>query len=309
MPSKQRTVLFKLALAFIPLILVWGLDWVTKYWASNLSDPIEFGILKFELIHNYGIMLGISSHLPILVKTIALTTLGATILCSFALVLIIVPINSLWLRIGVSILTGGIIGNVTDRFVHGAVIDFIAVKYGASSTPYLNVADIFQWIGYASIWYGLYLDSQYYWPKKDWRNKFFINPKFQLRTGFLMGIFSFFTGFILLAFGFSFFQGNLENENIKFYLYTGSVLILLMSLILFVLGVIISHRIAGPIYAIHRYLNDSLSGKHYKFKLRENDEFKEIEIPLTKLNEKIYYLTEMDKNMDDEVPPPLPTDI
>ena len=101
-------------------------------------------------------------------------------------------------RVGLAILTGGIIGNVTDRFMNGAVIDFLAISYGPIKTPFLNVADICQWIGYLSIWYGLYLDAQYYWPKKDWRNKFFVNPRFQMRTGFLMGSLCFFTGFILL---------------------------------------------------------------------------------------------------------------
>ena len=273
-------------------MFVWGVDWYTKQLASAITSPLHYGIFKIDLVHNYGVMLGFSSQLPLMLKTIVLTTLGAAILCSFVLVLILVPINSLWLRVGLAILTGGIIGNVTDRFMNGAVIDFLAISYGPIKTPFLNVADICQWIGYLSIWYGLYLDAQYYWPKKDWRNKFFVNPRFQMRTGFLMGSLCFFTGFILLAFGLSFFHGTLENENIKFYLYSGSVLIILMSVILFILGVILSHRVAGPMFAVSRYLEESLAGKRKGFKLRANDEFKELEEPLSLLNERLYQATE-----------------
>jgi signal peptidase II len=46
----------------------------------------------------------------------------------------------------------------------------------------------------------------------------------------------------------------------------------------FLLGKVLSHRTAGPIYAFEKYLNDMLDGKQpKKLKLRAGDEFKHLE--------------------------------
>ena len=297
-------------LGFVPLVLVWSLDWFSKKWAMSLGASHDFGLIHFELVYNHGVMLGISSELPLLVKTVTLTTLGAMILSSYATVLSFVPIKSLSLRLGLSTLVGGIMGNVTDRFIHSAVIDFIAIKFNHHITTVINVADICQWIGYVFIAYGLYQDSRYYWPTIDLRNTFFINPKFQIRSGLIMGLGSFVTGFILLVFGLSFFQGNFSHDNIKFYIIYGSSLIAFLSLAIFCLGALLSHRVAGPIYALNRYLNDSCQRKKFPLKLRENDEFKELETTLTKLNSEMYRLYEIEKKYQGEnTPPALPADV
>lgn len=43
--------------------------------------------------------------------------------------------------IGVGLILGGAIGNVIDRFVHGAVVDFLALHYGSWTAFIFNVAD------------------------------------------------------------------------------------------------------------------------------------------------------------------------
>ena len=47
--------------------------------------------------------------------------------------------------------------------------------------------------------------------------------------------------------------------------------------ILFALGKYLSHRIAGPIYAFEKFLDQSLEGTDRKLKLRAGDEFKHLE--------------------------------
>lgn len=309
MSSKLKNILSKLILGLAPLVTVWALDWYTKNWAIDLSGSRHFGFLHFELVYNHGVMLGFSSKLPLMVKIVTLTTLGAMIFCSYAMLFIIVPIRSLLLRLGLPILVGGIIGNVTDRFIHSAVIDFIAFRFNHHSTPVMNVADICQWIGYACIVFGLFQDSRYYWPTLDLRNKFFINPSFQIRTGLIMGLFSFVAGFVMLVFGISFFQDNLAQYNVRFYLIYGLALTSFLSIATFGLGVFLSHRVAGPVFALRRYLNDSCQGKKLTFKLRENDEFKELENQLTMLNAEMQRLYEIEKNDKDEnIPSLLPED-
>ena len=68
----------------------------------------------------------------------------------------------------------------------------------------------------------------------------------------------------------------------KPFLSTFVVLALLFSLILFLVGKLISHRIAGPMYAFERFLKEILEGKGLTksgsaLKLRTNDDFKHLE--------------------------------
>ena len=46
-----------------------------------------------------------------------------------------------WSRIGFSMIIGGAISNVIDRFVHGAVVDFLDFYIGSYHWPAFNVAD------------------------------------------------------------------------------------------------------------------------------------------------------------------------
>ena len=45
--------------------------------------------------------------------------------------------------IGVSMLYGGILGNVFDRFLYGKVVDFLSFKFGSYSFPIFNWNNIF----------------------------------------------------------------------------------------------------------------------------------------------------------------------
>ena len=50
-----------------------------------------------------------------------------------------------------SLILGGALGNVTDRLVHGHVIDFIFFHYGQYSFPAFNIADSSLFCG-AALW-------------------------------------------------------------------------------------------------------------------------------------------------------------
>lgn len=273
--------------ALIPFILVWGLDRISKNWAVKLVEPFSMSFIQFDLVYNRGIMMGWLSHLPDHVKTTILATLGAVILSFYILVLAIAPIHSKCLRMGLSLLTAGIIGNVTDRLTGSAVVDFFSFHAGNRMTPFYNLADIFQWAGYAFIAYGIYQDSVHWWPTQDFRNKILIKPGLQLRSALLIGMMNFMVGFIFLVFGFSFFKDDTNRSFITYYFISGFILLLFLTLTGLITGMILSHRVAGPIYALEKYLNDTLNGTKRDFKLRKNDEFKELEEICTKINSKI----------------------
>jgi len=277
----------ELIYAFIPFIAVWGLDRASKNWAMGLTQSFDLLFLKFELVLNHGIMMGWLSHLPDHVKTTILSTLGVIILGLYILTLTFAPIHSKWLRIGLSMLTAGIIGNVTDRLIGSAVVDFLSLAVSNSSVPFYNLADIFQWFGYAFIAFGIYQDSIHWWPTQDFRNKTLIKPNLQLRFGFLLAMMNFMVGLIVMVFGFAFFKEDTNNAFISYYFICGFGVLLFLSLIGFITGIILSHRVAGPIYALEKYLNESLSGTKRPFKLRASDEFKDLEDVCTKINSKI----------------------
>jgi hypothetical protein len=43
------------------------------------------------------------------------------------------------------------------------------------------------------------------------------------------------------------------------------------------IGLVHSHRIAGPLYAFQRFFDDALNGKHRRLRLRDGDEFPQLE--------------------------------
>ena len=64
--------------------------------------------------------------------------------------------------------------------------------------------------------------------------------------------------------------------------------LLLVSPVFVVIGVILSHRIAGPIYRIGKYIESIMSGDYSRgLELRKNDEFKMLAVKMTKLCKKL----------------------
>ena len=129
-------------------------DQLTKRWANNMPEQ-TIGIFRFILVHNHGAMLGLFSDLPAVLRIVTLSTSGVFILCIYSLIQYLIPGRLLSLRISLSILVGGILGNVLDRIFYGYVIDFIAIKYGGWHSAIWNVADMIQWVGYALMVYAL----------------------------------------------------------------------------------------------------------------------------------------------------------
>jgi signal peptidase II len=97
------------------------------------------------------------------------------------------------------------------------------------------------------------------------------------------------------------------------FLYTYLILATLFAIVLFSVGKLISHRIAGPLYAFQRFLRQVLDGKGLTksgqaLKLRTNDDFKhleqladEVRDKLLKMSsEKVVNVSEYFEKADDE---------
>ena len=287
-------------LVFLPLILTWGIDRITKHWAVGLAVLRSYRWIHFSLHTNPGAMLGLFSDLPPVLRIVTLSTGGAFLVCTYALIQYLLPIKSLTLRMGTSILLGGILGNVTDRIMWGHVVDFIILGAPSFASPAFNVADALQWVGYGMIVYAIVRESELLWPANNARKLYWINPAFQLKYCFILLGAGFGISLITMVFSYTYLRvtvlelvGNnpvlLDKFLIPFAI-TFALICLGFSVGLFTVGKLISHKIAGPIYAFDKYINEILEnskkpGDLRKFKLRTKDEFKNLEVIAQRLRE------------------------
>jgi signal peptidase II len=289
-------------IVFLPLVAVWYLDRITKIWATSLIDVNSFGFIHFALHHNPGAMLGLFADLPPILRIVSLSTGGAFLVVIYSLIQYLLPIKSLTLRTGMSILLGGILGNVTDRILWGHVVDFVIVGTPGLSSPAFNVADALQWVGYGMIAYVITRHGDKLWPAKEARKGFWINPRFQLKYCYLLLGVGLSLSLVALVFSYTYMKvaiaeivGNNPLVMDRFltpFVYTFSIISLGFGVGLFAVGKVISHKIAGPIYAFEKYVNELIgaqsSGQEVrKFQLRANDEFKELEPLAQTLKDKL----------------------
>lgn len=117
------------------------LDQITKLIVKSrfyIRESIEiFGdLVRFTYIENEGMAFGIRVG----------NKLFLTIFTTLASIIILVYMyrmrNERFLsRLALSLILGGAIGNLIDRFAYGAVIDFIDIGVGSTRWPVFNVAD------------------------------------------------------------------------------------------------------------------------------------------------------------------------
>jgi signal peptidase II len=287
-------------IVFLPLIITWYLDRITKSWAMGIEGLQSYGFIHFALHHNPGAMLGLFADLPPVLRVVSLSTGGAFLVCTYALIQYLLPIKSLILRSGMSILLGGILGNVSDRIAWGHVVDFIIVGTRDFSTPAFNLADALQWIGYGLIVYSIVREGELLWPENNARKRYWINPRFQLKYCYLLLAAGAGISLVTMVFSYTYMRvamiemvGNnpviLDKFLVPFAI-TFSLVCIGFSIGLFAVGKVISHKIAGPIFAFEKYANELIDGTanaDRNFKLRSRDEFKELEPLANRLKAKL----------------------
>lgn len=150
----------QILLAILIAMMVFGLDWISKYWVSHFmayggSIPL-IPFFKLTYVHNEGAAFSI-----FLGKRCFLISIAAVI--SIAILYLIYrnnPHNKLE-NIGLTLILGGAIGNLYDRVYHGYVIDYFHFYIGDWSYPIFNIADCAICIGV-----GLFLLSSLLIKKK-----------------------------------------------------------------------------------------------------------------------------------------------
>ena len=119
------------------------LDQMTKWWilTSVMTPPQRVpvtGFFDLVLVYNRGVSFGLFGGAPSWV-TAALIIFA--ILLSVALCIWMWRADSLLLGTALGFVVGGAIGNVIDRLLHGAVVDFLDFHAAGYHWPAFNVAD------------------------------------------------------------------------------------------------------------------------------------------------------------------------
>ncbi|GAB3585016.1 signal peptidase II [Calidifontibacter terrae] len=123
-------------------IVGYALDQVTKWWAANSLDPMQprevlGSLLQLHLTFNPGAAFSIGTNATWVLTLIACVVIAATIYFARRL-------HSAGWALGLGLLIGGALGNLTDRFFRspgggkGHVVDFLELPHW----PIFNVADM-----------------------------------------------------------------------------------------------------------------------------------------------------------------------
>ncbi|MEY3775653.1 MAG: lipoprotein signal peptidase [Verrucomicrobiota bacterium] len=141
----HRLLAYRLLLTLA--LTVFALDQVTKTWIDARLPLGTYGLAHgaievipgfFHLVHvgNTGAAWSLFTGKSFFLALLALATLGAIFIWRRAL-----GLQDRTAQLAFGLLCGGIVGNLVDRFLHGHVIDFIDLHFGAYVYPTFNVAD------------------------------------------------------------------------------------------------------------------------------------------------------------------------
>lgn len=267
---------------FTLLIAVICLDQVSKgMWAS--AESIHF---------NEGIIFGLFADVSANLRIITLCCFGGFLLTFYCAILFFIPRKMKLLKAGMSLLIGGVLGNVIDRMLTGQTVDFIPAPWMQVS---FNVADVFQWIGALIIFIQILKRGSEIWHPENQRGRYLILPHEQLLFSLKLLIITFTTAVMLGIFSITFLNVLLghadlaaERSTVLLNFSLAYVFItLIVSLFSFIFGIYVSHRSAGPVHAFALFVDDLTQGKLRDFKLRDRDHFKELEHIAKKLQEQL----------------------
>jgi len=135
----MRSALRYFLLLTLPLYVA---DQVTKWLVlrhigTDESIPVLPGVLNFVQVHNTGAAFGMLKDSNVFFVLLAVTALVVVAFLAWK-----GTFSDILTRIGAALLVSGILGNLTDRLLHGFVVDFLDVIlpwYG--HWPSFNIAD------------------------------------------------------------------------------------------------------------------------------------------------------------------------
>lgn len=128
------------------VLAILAADQITKYIVmENLQEgfntPVISGLFYITHIQNQGAAFGMFADLPDGWRELILTALGGLALALVIMYSLKLMPNEWFAQLALHMIFAGAIGNLTDRFMHGSVTDFILFRGRGWSFPAFNVAD------------------------------------------------------------------------------------------------------------------------------------------------------------------------
>ncbi len=264
----------------ILLILSVVIDQATKQWGRSLPS----------LHYNQGLIMGLYAGLPESIRIVALGCFAGIVFFLYIFLLYILPARAWALNYGLSLLVGGMFGNVIDKIIFGKTVDFIPLSLGGIQVV-LNIADVILWLGAGLVAYVILGRDKLVWHPDSVRGNFLVWPREQYKVGMNFSLVVFSCALVLGIFSFTFFNTTVapalvQKERLMLtFALTYGLITLLFCLLAFLAGVVIGHRSAGPLYAFENYVDDLISGKDRKLSFREGDNYKDLVAVADRLRE------------------------
>lgn len=260
----------------ISIILLLGTvvcDQASKRWGMTLPT----------LHYNQGFIMGLYAQLPDSIRIVALGCFAGIVFFLYIAIMYITPSRARVLKYGLSLLVGGMFGNVVDKIRYGKTVDFIPFEAFGTRVVF-NLADVFLWMGTLLVMYIILGKDKLVWyPDSSRGSNYLIWPKEQYRVGRNLSLVVFSCSLMLGLFSYSFFNTTVvpfvaekKHLMLTFFLTYAMITVLFCSMA-FVLGVVISHKSAGPLYAFELYVNDLIQGRDRKLSFREGDNYRDLE--------------------------------
>lgn len=262
----------------LPVLAVVFLDLFSKHLAMNyLINGNGFGPLQLKAVQNYSGFLGTYFNLSFGALIVMSSTLALMVVTMAIFALMAFPQQIMMFSVSLALLCGGIISNVFSRLSYGFVTDWFGFGMNPPLATYYNFADLAQLVGIVLFFIVLIRDSKKIFNAYEFRRNYFVNPKFQLKfTGHLMLLMTAIFTFVALIssayfrFNFSCFM------QFTPYIFIMAELYLALLLLTFLFGIVVSHRIAGPLYRFRQSVAEVLQKDGSDvIKFREHDDLQD----------------------------------
>jgi signal peptidase II len=139
----------RIFLVLLVLLLTVGVDQVTKKLAQAwLNDgqtrSLVGDVFVLHYLENTGAFLGMGAGLPAPVRILVFVAFPVIMLAGLLVFMFGRKEVGAWFLLGLSLITGGGIGNLVDRILYdGRVTDFMNMGIGSLRTGVFNFADFF----------------------------------------------------------------------------------------------------------------------------------------------------------------------